>query len=35
VDRLVFFPVYIRHINMGEIADLIADYWCEAATVLD
>lgn len=35
VDRLVFFPIYIRHINMSEIADLIADYWCETATVLD
>ena len=34
VDRLIFFPVYIRHINMSEIENLIAEFEVEDSSCL-
>ena len=35
VDRLIFFPIYMRHIDITKIEELIGDYEVESASCLD
>lgn len=35
VDRLLFFPIYMPHIDITKFEDLIGDYEVESASCLD